>query len=258
LTTTKWKRLSAGLSIAQQSRVAVPYSQAGLFAGVYRLSQPVSALQRQLVGIDLKGIVSSNLRVHSRLDYNFSTSNVKRSELGATYQSSTFDVGVDYIYRTPYFDYNSIFWVFDVKPNQEIGVNGQYQWRGQQFQANAATILFDGETSQRLGIGWSWNALYIGLHNRMGYGGDMTGLTASYQYPIVKTVALTASTNVYNYKLRDGANSEMAFAGTLGANARLGKQLSVLGQIHYLNNVYFSSDVRFFIQANYAFSFKNE
>ncbi|MBN2009529.1 hypothetical protein JW960_09320 [candidate division KSB1 bacterium] len=257
LTTSKWKRIRAGLSFAQQSRVAVPYSKAGVFSGAYRLDQPVSALQRQLVGIDLKGIVTSNIKVQTRLDYNFSVHEIKRSDIGCTYQSTKFEVGVDYIYRTPYFDYNSIFWVFDVKPNTEIGLKGQYKWQAHRFHANVANISFDGESSQRLGIGWSWKTLFLGLHNRSGFGGDMTGLTASYQYPIQKILSLIVSGNLYNYKLYDGAESETAFAGTIGVNTRLGKRLSLLGQLHYLNNVYFSSDMRFFVQANYAFTFKN-
>ena len=93
-----------GISYAQQSRVAVPYSKAGIFSGAYRLTHPLSALQRQLVGIDLKGQVTSKVRLHSRLDYNIAVHQIKRSDIGARFYQKNFDVGIDYIYRTPFFE----------------------------------------------------------------------------------------------------------------------------------------------------------
>lgn len=254
LTSNKLKKVHLGLSYARQSVEPIRYSSPGSFTGTFRLDHPVAALQKELIGLDVGSQINKKLRLNGRLDFNLAAQNVKRGEFGGRYQfSRNFEIGLDYIYRTPFIDQNSIFSVFVLNPNQEIAFQGRYRWNEYQFFVNAASVLFDGDNNLRLGVGCSWKSLYLGYNRRAGYGGDSDGLTFNFNYPVLPKLNVTLGSNFASYKLSEfSKDKDQAIAGVLGLNYSPTKNLTLQAEGQVLNNRIFSRDVRFFFGGSYA------
>ena len=254
LTSKKLKKTFIGISYAQHSRTPRGYTAPGTYSNNFRLDYPVSPLQRQLIGIDLKHYLSSKINFHGRLDYDLVNNTIKRSEVGGRYHlSQKFEIGLDYIYRTPYFDLNSIFWVFDIQPNQEIALRANYYWNSNRFYLSVGSVMFDGDNNQRFNIGWSWKSLYFGYNHRSGYGGDSNAFVTSYNYTIKNKLVLSLSSNIYSYKMINSNESEQAIGETIGLSYRMNRKFSMQGQAQFLKNALYSNDLRFFLRVNYAF-----
>jgi hypothetical protein len=255
ITSTKIKKVRIGISYAAHSRTVLPYKTAGVYSGNYRLEHPISTLQKELIGIDLKGLLSSKFRLNARLDYNFGNHTVRRGQGGVRWVvNKNFDLGLDYIYRTPYLDLNSIFSVFTYNPNQEIALLSNYLWRDFRFNVNLATVMFEGDNNLRLGFGCSWKQIYMGYFHRSGYGGDNNGLSAHYKHILNKKLHLTFGSNLASYKLYSTADDvEFLFGGTLGVLYFPVKKLSLQLETQLLNNKIFDHDFRIFFRGNYAF-----
>ncbi|MDZ7261224.1 MAG: hypothetical protein ONB05_03835 [candidate division KSB1 bacterium] len=255
VTTAKIKKVHLGLSFAHHSIAPIQYSSPGQFTGAFRIDHPIPALQRQLVGLDVSSSINQKLRLNGRLDFNLVEQNVKRGELGGRYKvNRDFEIGLDYIYRKPYFDFNSIFSVFTLNPNQEFAFHTNYQWKGYRFFFNYSKVLFHGDDSQRIGFGCNWKTYYLGYHRRSGYGGHSDGLTANFLYPVREKLNISLSSNFASYKLYPLAKErDQVLAGSLGLNYQPSKQLSLQAEAQGLRNVRFSRDVRFFFRGSYAF-----
>lgn len=254
LTSTKLKKLRIGLSYAHQSVEPIKYSSPGIFTGTFRLDHPVSAWQKELIGLDIGSQINNKLRLNGRLDFNLAAQNVKRGEFGGRYQfNRNFEIGLDYIYRTPFIDQNSIFSVFVLNPNQEIAFQGRYRWNEYQFFVNAASVFFDGDNHLRLGFGCSWKSFYLGYHKRAGYGGDSDGLTLNVSYPLLPKLNVTLGSNLASYKLSEfSKDKDQAIAGVLGLDYAPTKNLTLQAEGQILNNKIFSHDVRLFFRGSYA------
>ena len=94
LTTNKIKKLKIGLSYANLSRAPVRYKSTGIFTGNFRLDNPESATQKQLVGLDISSLVSKNIRFNGRLDFNLETEDIQRGEFGGRYFTKNFIFGI--------------------------------------------------------------------------------------------------------------------------------------------------------------------
>lgn len=256
ITTSKLKRVRAGISYAQMSRVPVEYTSPGIYTSDFRLDHPVTALQKKLIGIDVRGIVTSKFYINGRVDYNFSLDEIKRGEIGGRYRiNRNFDIGLDYIYRTPSIDVNSIFWVFALNPNQEIAFRTNYKYKDYLFHFNVATVLLDGDNSQRVGFGVNWKTLNVSYNHRGGYSGDSDGISVNYNHPLKSNFRLLLNTTLFSYQLITSANGRKeAIAGSAGVQYIHNKFLNVQAQAQFLKNVWFSQDFRFFFRGSYAFT----
>lgn len=253
LTTNKLKKLKIGLSYANLSRVPVRYKSTGIFTGNFRLDNPESATQKQLLGLDLSSMVSKNIRFNGRLDYNLETEKVQRGEFGGRYFMKNFEIGLDYIYRMPFIDFSSIFSIFTLNPNQEVAMTASYRLNDHRFYANFSTTMFDGDDSQRIGAGWSWKFLHLGYNKRLGYGGESDGIYATVNYFVMEKLNLSLSSNFVSFKY-DPVVSErdQVLAEVLGINYSPSKRLTLQAEVQYLNNPRFSRDMRFFVRGSYA------
>jgi hypothetical protein len=253
LTTNKIKMLKIGLSYANLSRVHVRYKSPGLFTGNFRLDNPESATQKQLIGLDLSGLVSKNIRFNGRLDFNLATQQVQRGEFGGRYFTKNFEAGLDYIYRMPYIDFSSIFSVFAFNPNQEVTFYANYRLNDHHVYGNFSTVMFEGDDSQRMGIGWNWKFLNLGYSKRMGYGGESDGFYATLNYFVLEKLNLSLSSNLVSFKYDlDTSNRDQVLAEILGINFNPSKHLTLQAEVQYLNNPRFSQDVRLFLRGSYA------
>ncbi len=254
LTSNKLKKVRVGLSYARQSVEPIQYSSPGSITNTFRLDHPIGAWQKELIGLDFSSQITSKMRFNSRVDFNLQAENVRRGEFGGRYQfNRNFEIGLDYIYRTPLIYQNSIFSVFEINSNQEIAFQGRYRWNNFQFFANAANVFFDGDDNLRLGAGCSWKSFYLAYNKRLGYGGDSDGLTFNFNYPVMPKLNVTLGSNFASYKLSEFANEkDRAVAGVLGMNYCPTKSLTLQAEGQILNNKIFSRDIRFYFRGTYA------
>ncbi len=205
------------------------------------------------MGLDLSSLVSKNIRFNGRLDYNLETEKVQRGEFGGRYFTKNFEIGLDYIYRMPFIDFSSIFSVFTLNPNQEVAFNANYHWNDHRFYANFSTVIYEGDDSQRFGIGWNWKFLNLGFNKRLGYGGDSDGFYATFNYFIMDKLNVSLSSNLVSFKYDpDASDREQVLAEVLGINYSPSKRLTLQAEAQYLNNPRFSRDMRFFVRGSYA------
>ena len=253
LTTNKIKMLKIGLSYANLSRIPVRYTSPGLFTGNFRLENPEPATQKQLIGLDLSSLITKNIRFNGRLDFNLETQQVQRGEFGGRYFIKNFEAGLDFIYRMPYIDFNSVFSVFAFNPNQEVAFFANYRLNEHHFYGNFSTIMFEGDDSQRMGIGWNWKFLNLGYSKRTGYGGASDGLYATLNYFVMEKLNLSLGSNFVSFK-HDlyASDRDHVLAEILGVNFNPSKYLSLQAEAQYLNNPRFSRDVRLFLRGSYA------
>ncbi|UCE07777.1 MAG: hypothetical protein JSW07_07025, partial [bacterium] len=253
LTTNKLKKVKIGLSYANLTRASIRYKSAGIFTGNFRLDNPESATQKQLLGLDMSTLVTKNIRFNGRLDLNLETEKVQRGEFGGRYFTKNFEIGLDYIYRMPFIDFSSIFSVFTLNPNQEVAMNASYRWNDHRFYANFSTTMFEGDDSQRIGAGWNWKFLHLGYNKRLGYGGESDGFYATINYFIMEKLNLSLSSNFVSFKYDPVVpERDQVLAEALGINFSPSKRLSLQAEAQYLNNLRFSRDMRFFIRGSYA------
>jgi len=254
LTSSKLRRINLGISYALHSRAPLPYKTPGIYTGNFRLDNPVSVMQNQLLGFDVQGYFTDKLRFHARLDYNLDDETVKRGQGGLRIDiNNNFNLGLDYIYRTPYFDMNSIFSVFTFNPNQEVAVQANYQWKDCRFNINLAQVLFEGDNSLRLGFGGSWKEIYLSYFHRSGYGGENDGFQANYRHILNDKFNLSIGSNLASYRLYSTADKDFLFGSSLGIIYLPKKTLSLQVEAQWLNNKMFDRDVRLFFRGNYAF-----
>lgn len=254
LTSTKLRKVRLGLSYARQSLEPIQYRSPGLYTGTFRLEHPIAVWQKELIGLDISSQMSSKFRINGRLDFNLQAENVKRGELGGRYQfNRNFEIGLDYIYRTPYIDQNSIFSVFEINPNQELALQGRYRWNDYQFYLTAANVILEDDTNFRFGLGCSWKSLYLGYNRRAGYGGDSDGLTFNFSYRLLPKLNVMLGSNFASYRFSEfSTEKDQAIAGVLGLDYSPTKNLSLQAEGQVLNNKIFSHDVRFFFRGSYA------
>ncbi len=253
LTSSKINKLNLGLSFTNLSRPQVKYSSTGLYTGDFRIDYPLPALQKQLLGLDVSSDILPKVRLNGRLDFNLRSDEVKRGEFGARYFiNRDLEIGLDYIYRMPYVDYNSIFSVFEMNANQELAFHTSYRWSAFYFTLQFADVLFEGDDSQRFGAGCSWKSYYLGFHHRSGYGGNSDGLTANVSYPIRDQLRLSLSSYFTSYRLFETDSREQAIAGAAGVNWMPVRNLTIQAETQLLKNERFSHDIRFYFRGSYA------
>ncbi|MBD3291014.1 hypothetical protein GF337_19560 [candidate division KSB1 bacterium] len=238
------------------SRIPLEYTSPGLYTGDFRLDHPVTALQKKLLGFDVRGIVTQKFYINGRLDYNISLDKVRRGQIGGRYSiNRNFDVGLDYIYRTPDIDINSIFWVFAASENQEIAFRTNYRWNDYLLHLNLSSVMLDGDNLQRLGFGVNWKTVHVGYNHRNGYGGDSDGISLNYNYPFRDKFRLLLNTSLFSYQFISAGNDrEEAIAGSAGVQYIPSKFLNLHAEMQFLRNVWYSQDFRFFLRGSYAFT----
>jgi hypothetical protein len=253
LTTNKLKLLKIGLSYTNLSREPVRYKTTGLFTGNFRLNNPESATQKQLMGLDMSSLVSKNIRINGRLDFNLLTEKVQRGEFGGRYFTKNFEAGLDFIYRMPYLDYNSIFSVFAYNANQEVEFYANYRMGDHRIYGNFSTVMFEGDDNQRMSIGWNWKFINIGYNKRMGYGGESDGFYATLNHFVMDKLNFSLSSNFVSFKYDAIATDrDQVLAEVIGINYTPKKNLTLQAEAQYLTNPRFSHDIRLFFRGSYA------
>ena len=262
VTTTGFKRVRLGLSFVQKNRLPVEYSAPGIYTSTFRLHHPVSSLQQQLIGLDVWTRVIDRLTFSGRMDLNFAMRQIQRLEIEArALPTQKLDIGLDYIFRNPLTDLNSIFSVFAQESNNEIGLRVGYRFLRQMgVFGKLTTVVYEGDDAQRLILGFQfgqslpWQG-YLGYNKRLGYGGETDAVVGNLSVPVTKGLWVRLGSNLSSYRLVESVGDRQeALAFTLGLNYRMTSRLSLNAEGQALRNRSVKSDFRLFVRGSYWFS----
>ena len=263
-------------------REPVQYSTLGVIT--QKILQKQSTQERFLSG-EVRKQFTNNFDIRTRLLLNYGLPLVgsgthgfrrfQRFELTGNYKPGK-DITIKgkYIIRRPRLNENSIFWVFNQKPNTEIGSRVYYHLNQDiSMLAGIAVIVFeqteDFETLDRLNItinsGIRWKGSSLGLTRRRGYAGDALSINLSNSSKLSDVFKLRIGSSYSTYKINPEAitdnSSTTAFIGgdiRFSNSVWTGVDLQYLSQnIKSQSDFYgYSSDYRFFIRINYRFRTK--
>lgn len=254
LGSTRWERTRLAVSFVQKSRARKVYLAPGEFTANRWLLEKISALQQRRIGLDVWQGFGTLASASARLDYDLLQRQVHRAEVNGRANFGKLQLGMDYIFRNPLVDGNSIFSVFSQNSNHEIALRGIYSFSPSLgLFARVATIAFEEESTLRVSLGLRAQGGMVGLAHQSGYGGNRWGVVGDYRWRITRRLwlHLGSNYNTYRYYGLDG-DWEHTLAGIAGATIYPMRQLRVDLELHGLQNRHVDSDLRFLLRAVYG------
>jgi hypothetical protein len=179
------------------------------------------------------------------------------SEVSVT-PSQRAEIGLDYVYRRPQIDLNSIFSVFDQKSNHEIGLRASYRIVSPlRVFGRYTQVSYPGDRSQLLTLGFQFTQGYLGYNKRTGYGGQNDALVGNISLPLTKKLLVKLGSNLSFYRIVESqGNQQEALAFSAGLNYRPKSAFSLDIEGQELHNHSSSSTFRLLILSSYWFSVK--
>jgi hypothetical protein len=212
--------LKLALSFARRNRASFDYEEPGIFTG--RLLE-LPDEQEQLYGSDLSWRFRPGATLYNRIEVDATQRRLKWASgtLSLAYPTAPWSADFEYMHRAPSIYGNSLFSVFDAGDYDEVSVRGGV-WVAPRVRAfgQVAATFFDGDDSERFQAGVERGALSVSYQHRMGYGGDLDGISAAYRHPLREWVTLRADGGVSSYRFDDG-QEERNVSGTVSAGAEL-------------------------------------
>jgi hypothetical protein len=160
--------------------------------------------------------------------------------------------------------YNTIFWVFEHKSNQEIEGGADYTLKnGINLYARATDVIYSKSAdvnttglknnSLRLQLGFSHPSYGLSYVKYTGYSGESDGATGYFYRELLPAkLSATLSLGYSSYRLGEFSGERVnAFSGMLGLTCRPTPQLSIDAQGQFINNRIYKTDARFLIGVNY-------
>ena len=201
------------------------------------------------------------ISLYGRTDYDLNDSQLSRAEISIRSEASrSFTLNGSYTFRSPRLPWNSIFAAFDVEDNHEVEAGVYYRFKPSlRFYGNAAGIFYSGDESLRLTAGTDFTYGGLNLVHRSGYAGKLIGANASFYYSLPgDKIMPSAQLSWASYKLdADQSESESLFSGAAGVMIRPWNILTIDSQLQYLNNRYYTNDLRFLLRLQYWFFTKS-
>jgi hypothetical protein len=209
----------------------------------------------QLAGLDFYYSYLQKHNVFGKLYYDVNLKKLYRGEINASVLANkNIRVSAGYIYREPQISYNTIFWVFTHKQNQEIEGGIDYLFdNGINVYGRVANVIYDGDNSLKFqfGLANSWYGLSFVKYS--GYAGESDGFNGYISHELIKSqLILTSNLNYSRYKLGSYDSDRMnSFAGSLGFTYRPQPRISVDLQGQFITNEIYKFDTRFLVGFNY-------
>ncbi|MBT3342429.1 MAG: hypothetical protein HN712_01470 [Gemmatimonadetes bacterium] len=252
LSTSRFAGVDLAVSYADRARDPLAYDSAGIYSGF--IGQP-DAARRQLAGVEVRRRFGAhNLR--GRLDFDMQRSILHRAEVGARIAlKPTLAVSVDWLRREPSLFSSSILSVFAAEGFDEVTLRLHYRIRDDlTLSAHTATVLYDTEDSQRLGVSASFGRhLTIGYNRSQGYAGVNDGLNGSMLVPLSTKLMLRGQLGLASYERIANDDREGLLSGVAALTYRASRQLSIDGQLQALRNPTYNSDLRLLLRASWRF-----
>ena len=222
-----------------------------------RTTRTVPAAARRLVGLDVARWSGGGHRVQGRVDYDLLDDELRRGDVSGRYQHSrAFSVQAEWLWRKPSVYDNSKFSSFDVGDFQELGARINYQVDdGLTLSGHLATVLYDGDDSQRVGLTAVLDQRHsIGYYRSMGYAGAYDGLVGHLQYELTPRLALRGQLDLAAYERYEGVDErDELVTAALGLSFRPDRKTLLDLQVQGLRNPADSTDMRVFARASRRF-----
>lgn len=223
------------------------------------------APSEQLVGLDVNYTYMLKHNFYAKAYFDITQKKLYRAEANVRVKLNNELRGfVEYIYREPHFNYNSIFWVFNYTKNQEISGGLDYTLKnGINIYARSGVVLYEKNSagtsstknnSIKIQAGFTHPNYGLNFTRYMGYSGESDGVSAYAQKDIWKDkLSGSLSVNYSNYKLGDYEVDKVnAFSGQLGFTYRPMPQFSVDVQGQFIINRIYKSDARALVGFSYC------
>jgi hypothetical protein len=125
------------------------------------------------------------------------------------------------MHRAPSLFGNSLLSVFDAGDYDEVsGRGGTWVTPKIRVFGNAAATFFEEDDSQRFAAGVEVGRGSLSYHRRMGFGGDLDGVTGSYHHPLRDWVTVRAEGGVSRFRFLDD-QEDRNISGVIGIGGEL-------------------------------------
>jgi hypothetical protein len=251
------KDLFVGLSYMNKHKKPQPYTALRLDSlfNTREVLIDTDSPAEQLAGLDFDYSFMNLHNFYGKIYYDINLNQLQRIEANARVTvNDNLRLSAGYFYRQPLISYNTIFWVFRHKQNQEIEGSIDYTLsNGINIYGRAANVFYENDNSFRLQLGFNRAAYGLSFIKYFGYAGESDGVSGYYYRQIIPDI-LSASVNAdySRYRLGEYDNERVnSFSGMLGLTYRPFPQLSVDAQGQFINNRVYKFDTRFLIGLSY-------
>lgn len=257
--TSRFFGTDLSLSVASRERESTAYADIGRYSEKLIPSQ---VIVQRLVGLDIHRRFAPGHTLYGRLDYDLKDASVRRVEVRGRYSlAPSLSVQAEWLRRSPAVFYNSIFSVFPSEDYQEIGGRLYYTLNpGLQLTAHFSTLLYDGDSAQRLGLVASIGDHYsIDYYRSMGYARASDGLVGSLYYPLGRKFLFRGELDLATYERYEQAEErDELVTGSLGLTYRPTRRTFLELQLQGLRNPLYASDARLFLRGSWHFFKRGE
>lgn len=251
------KDLTLGLSYSNKHRKPDSYYalRADSLFNTKEVLVEIDSPADQLAGLDFSYSYLKKHNFYGKAYYDINLKKLYKGEFNASVLANkNLRISAGYIYREPQISYNTIFWVFTHKQNQEIEGGVDYLFdNGINVFGRLANVIYDGDNSLKLqfGVADSWFGLSFVKYT--GYAGESDGFNGYISHELIKSkLILSSNLNYSRYKISSYSSDRLnSFAGTLGFTYRPQPRISVDAQGQFITNEIYKFDTRFLVGFNY-------
>lgn len=211
----------------------------------------------QLAGLDFNYVILGKHNVFGKAYYNFTMKKLYRAEINLRAKlTNDINAFAEYLFREPQFNYNSIFWVFSYRKNQEVSAGADYTFKnGIAAYIKASAVFYDNVESDfktdnksfKIQAGFNNTDYGLNFTRFMGYAGESDGVSAYYRRVLLKNPYIAGNVHIdfSRYVLGDyDVKKVNAFSSQIGFTYRPIQQFSIDLQGQYLFNRIYKSDLR--------------
>lgn len=249
--------LEVSASFTNRHHKPVSYTTTGLDSiyNTVKRTIDIDSPADQLAGIDINYLYVGKHFFYAKAYYDINLNKLYRGEFSARLQvTDQIRLSAGYTYREPQLSYNTLLWVFEHKPTQEIEGGLDYTFKnGIVVYARASGVLYQDDNSIRIQAGMYGPFYGLTAVRYMGYAGESDGVTGYYNRELVKNLlTVTSSVSFSRYRLGDYDTDKVnSLSGMLGLVYRPHPQFSVDAEGQFLINRIYKSDFRFLVGFNY-------
>ncbi|MFQ6674377.1 MAG: hypothetical protein ACE5GH_06295 [Fidelibacterota bacterium] len=161
-------------------------------------------------------------------------------------------LSLEYFFRRPRIPHNSIFSVFDARPNQEIALSTVFKPKSSwQLFSQIRTVLLADTSTFALNIGVGMSTLSATYQFQEGYGGKFHRIGVDGRYRLFPRLLVRGTANWGKYRPLH-ASWENLGAVTVGLSYQATKLFAMRTDVHLLRNRNFTRDNRLLVSLNYV------
>jgi hypothetical protein len=260
------KDLGVSISYTNKHKKPVPYTADRLdsFFNTKSVTIDIDSRADQLAGLDFSYSYGLKFYISGKAYYDLNLKKFSRGEAYAKVSPmNNLWVNASYTYTEPLLSYNTIFWVFEHKQYQEIGLGADYLLKKTyNLFIKFGTVLFNekdtSNSSFKLDVGFNHPNYGLSYTRYFKYAGESDGVYGYYTRDLLKSkLACNLSLAYSRYRISEYSTEKVnSFSGILGFTYRPIPQFSVDVQGQVVINRIYKTDTRAFVGFNY-WLFKN-